>query len=64
MESVIDPDDSSNSNSKYDNSDYSTDTGEVTSVVAGTKQISQVGEQFSAYGFEYFRKLIESRARI
>jgi len=40
---VIDPDDSSNSNSKFDNSDCSTDAGEGTLGAPGTKQISQVG---------------------
>jgi hypothetical protein len=54
MESVIDPDDSSNSNSKFDNSDYSTDTGEVICVSAGTKHISQVGQELSARRFECF----------
>jgi hypothetical protein len=46
MESFIDPDDSSNSNSRFENSDCSTDAGDFSSGPAGSKQTSQVGQRF------------------
>jgi hypothetical protein len=62
MESVIDPDESSNSNSKFDTSDCSTDTGEVNAVVAGSKKVSQVGQQF--FVFSVFWKLMNRTQEI
>ncbi|PNF41845.1 hypothetical protein B7P43_G15805 [Cryptotermes secundus] len=41
MESFIDPDDSSNSNSRFENSDCSTDAGDLSSGQAGSKQTTQ-----------------------
>jgi hypothetical protein len=46
MESFIDPDDSSNSNSRFENSDCSTDAGDLSSGPAGSKQTTQVGHRF------------------
>jgi hypothetical protein len=54
MESFIDPDDSSNSNSRFEISDCSTDAGDLSSGPAGTKQASQVEQRFcvvSVLGF-------------
>ncbi|PSN45826.1 hypothetical protein C0J52_05521 [Blattella germanica] len=42
MEQYIDLDDSSNSNSKFDHSDYSTDTGECTQGPAGASHLTDV----------------------
>lgn len=46
MESFIDPDDSSNSNSRFEISDCSTDAGDLSSGPGGTKQVSQVEHRF------------------
>lgn len=46
MESFIDLDDSSNSNSRFENSDCSTDAGDLSSGPAGSKQTPQVGQRF------------------
>lgn len=46
MESFIDPDDSSNSNSRFENSDCSTDAGDLSLGQAGSRQTTQVGQRF------------------